>query len=121
MSNSIREDTLGKLPGLTCKEGEPVFREAWKAEAFALALYLFEAGHFTWPEWTAALAHEIETGEHPNHVNDEETYYLRWLTALERLCAEKALVTSTEVVERKAAWHRAYVETPHGHPVELRQ
>ena len=41
-------------------DGEPVFREPWEAHAFAMAVRLHEQGLFTWPQWAATLAEEIE-------------------------------------------------------------
>jgi hypothetical protein len=53
--------------------GASAFSTAFKigsiAQAFALAVKLSEQGHFTWKEWTAALANELKAaanrGEHP--------------------------------------------------------
>jgi hypothetical protein len=41
-------------------EDGPVFAEPWQAQAFALAVKLSENGHFTWKEWTEALATELK-------------------------------------------------------------
>ncbi len=41
-----------------------------------------------------------------------DTYYQYWLAALERLAAEKGLVRSGELGARKAAWKRAFLDTP---------
>ena len=41
----------------------PVFREPWEAQAFAMALTLHQRGLFTWSEWAAALADEIERAQ----------------------------------------------------------
>ena len=48
-----------------------------------------------------------------------DTYYRHWLAALERLAAEKGLVRGGELGARKAAWKRAFLNTPHGQPVVL--
>ncbi len=48
-----------------------------------------------------------------------DTYYRHWLAALERLAAEKGLVRGGELGARKAAWKRAFLDTPHGQPVTL--
>ena len=46
--------TLAALPR-PWQDGEgPVFAEPWQAQVFALS----EQGHFTWKEWTVALADE---------------------------------------------------------------
>jgi hypothetical protein len=51
------------LPALP-RDGEgPVFSEPWQAHAFALAVRLAEAGHFSWAEWTAFLSQEIRMAQ----------------------------------------------------------
>jgi hypothetical protein len=55
--NSITESE--RLHALPRDKGEPVFAEPWEAQAFALAVKLSEQGHFTWKEWAAALANEL--------------------------------------------------------------
>ena len=47
------------------------------------------------------------------------TYYRHWLNALERLCAAKGLAPQGDVLQRTEEWRRAYLDTPHGKPVEL--
>ena len=119
MSDSTRTRALQRLPGLTRGEDEPVFRDAWEAEAFALVIELHAAGRFTWPQWSSTLAAEISAAQTQGDADLGDTYYHHWLAALERLCAEGRLVTREEAAARKEAWRRAYVETPHGQPVEL--
>ena len=53
-------DRLADLPRLPRDEGGPVFAEPWQAQAFALAVKLSEQGHFTWKEWAASLAEELQ-------------------------------------------------------------
>src|SRR6266487_2924493 len=55
--------SAASLPGIPLDSGEPVFREPWEAQAFAMALALHERGVFTWPEWAAALAAEIRSAQ----------------------------------------------------------
>lgn len=101
-------------------QGSPVFREPWEAQAFAMAVRLHEAGHFTWTEWAAALAEQIRTAQAAGDPDLGDTYYQHWLAALERLVAAKGLVTVEELAERKGAWAEAARTTPHGQPIELR-
>jgi nitrile hydratase accessory protein len=98
---------------------EPVFAEPWEAHAFALAVKLSEAGVFTWSEWSAALAEEIAAASQRGESDDGSRYYHHWLAALERLAAEKNLVTLLSVSTRKDEWAEAYRRTPHGNPVTL--
>ena len=97
----------------------PVFKEPWEAQAFALALKLHEAGHFTWAEWTETLSAEIKAAQARGDPDLGDTYYRHWLAALERLAAEKGLVPAGDLAARKAAWHQAFLDTPHGQPVLL--
>jgi nitrile hydratase accessory protein len=111
--------TPAALPRLLRDDGGPVFAEPWQAQAFALAVKLSEQGHFTWKEWAAALAHEIQLAADRGEPDDGSRYYEHWLAALERLVAAKGLADSMALVTRKAAWTEAYRNTAHGRPVEL--
>lgn len=113
------DDKLAALPKLPRDEGGPVFAEPWQAQAFALAVKLSEQGHFTWKEWAAALAGELEAAAARGEPDDGSHYYDHWLAALERLVQAKGLVDRAALVERKDAWADAYRHTPHGKPVEL--
>ncbi len=97
----------------------PVFRAPWEAQAFAMAVKLHEAGHFTWKEWAARLAEEIAAAAKRGEEDDGSRYYHYWLAALERIVAEKGLVSVEELATRKDQWERAARETPHGQPIEL--
>lgn len=109
-----------ELPSLPRDDqGSPVFREPWEAQAFAMAVRLHEAGHFTWTEWAAALAEQIKQAQAAGDPDLGDTYYLHWLAALERLVAAKGLVTADELARRKGEWAEAARATPHGQPIEL--
>ncbi|MFQ6017248.1 MAG: nitrile hydratase accessory protein [Kiloniellaceae bacterium] len=107
------------MPGQPRDEDGPVFNAPWEAQAFAISLRLFEAGHFTWAEWSDYLAAEIEAAQKRGDPDLGNTYYRHWLAALEKIVADKGLLLSGALTERKAAWAKAYRETPHGQPVAL--
>jgi nitrile hydratase accessory protein len=109
-----------QLPRLPRDERGPVFAEPWQAQAFALAVKLSERGHFTWSEWAAALASELDRAARQGEPDiDGSHYYHHWLAALERLVVEKGLTNLDSLAARKDAWEDAYLHTPHGSPVEL--
>ncbi len=112
--------SLAELPALPRDEAGPVFAEPWQAQAFALAVKLSEAGHFTWKEWAQALGAELKRAEDAGEPDDGRQYYRHWLAALERLAAEKGLADRASLLARKEAWAEAYRLTPHGKPVELK-
>jgi nitrile hydratase accessory protein len=112
-------ESLAALPHLSRDAEGPTFAEPWQAQAFALAVKLSERGHFTWKEWTAALADELKAAANRGEPDDGSRYYHHWLAALERLLTVKALADPEALLARKEAWAEAYRRTPHGKPVEL--
>jgi nitrile hydratase accessory protein len=96
-----------------------VFAEPWQAHAFALAVKLSERGYFTWKEWAAALANELNAATSRGEPDDGSRYYDHWLAALEHLVAVKRLADPASLLARKEAWADAYRHTPHGKPIEL--
>ena len=119
MTTSSESERLAALPRLPRDEGGPVFAEPWQAQAFALAVKLSEQGRFTWKEWAATLASELQAAADRGEPDDGSQYYQHWLAALERLVAAKGLADPAALLERKEAWAEAYRRTPHGKPVEL--
>lgn len=111
--------TREELPSLPRDEEGPVFKEPWEAQAFAMTLRLYEGGHFTWPEWAACLAEEIEAAQEAGDPDLGDTYYHHWLKALESIVAPKGLLENAELSRRKDAWDRAARSTPHGEPILL--
>ena len=107
---------LGQIPR---DQDGAVFSEPWEATAFALAVRLSEEGHFTWQEWAETLSQEITAAQRRGDPDLGNTYYRHWVNALERLCADKGLVAHDAVRQRKEEWRQAYLNTPHGKPIEL--
>jgi nitrile hydratase accessory protein len=95
------------------------FAEPWQAQAFAIAVRLSEAGYFTWSEWTEALGAQLQAAVDRGEPDDGSRYYEHWLAALERLVTSKGLTDWQALAARKDEWAAAYLETPHGKPVEL--
>src|SRR3954447_17561063 len=101
--------TISSLPDLPLPrdEGGPVFAEPWQAQAFALTVKLSEQGHFTWKEWAAALAEELQGAASRGEPDDGSRYYEHWLAALERLVTAKGLAERGALTQRKEAWTEA--------------
>ena len=96
-----------------------MFAERWQAQAFALVVKLSDAGCFTWKEWAAALAAELQAAVDRGEPDDGSRYYEHWTAALEKLVQAKGLLDEAALIERKEAWADAYRHTPHGKPLEL--
>jgi len=113
------KDRTIPVPGIPCDAEGPVFREPWEAQAFAMTLALYERGLFTWPEWAAALSQEIKRAQGAGDPDTGETYYAHWLNALEKLVADKGVVTHDTLHRYRDAWDHACDRTPHGQPIVL--
>ena len=111
--------SIDDFPALPRDQDGPVFNQPWEAKAFALAVRLSEAGCFTWPEWVKIFSQEINAAQERGDAGLGDTYYQHWLIALERICIEKGLIEGKAMRRRKSTWRRAYLNTPHGHPVDL--
>lgn len=109
------------LPILASADGEaePVFAEPWQAQAFAMTLQLHQRGLFSWPEWAAALAAQIQAAHAAGDADLGNTYYQHWLAALESLVAAKGAAQADELARCALAWDHAADRTPHGQPIVL--
>ena len=114
------KNSPGDLPFQPRDEEGPIFREPWEAQAFGLVIALYEQGQFTWPEWADTLSKEIKAAQAEGDPDLGNTYYEHWLRALERMVSEKGLSTSLDIDARKERWRQAYLNTPHGQPINLK-
>lgn len=97
----------------------PVFNEPWEAQAFALVLALHEQGLFSWQEWAAVLSEQIRLAQVQGDPDLGNTYYQHWLAALEAISRQKHISDDAELARRKSQWHAAFLNTPHGQPIDL--
>ena len=107
------------LPDLPCDAQGPVFAEPWQAQAFALTLALHERGLFAWGEWAEYLSRAIRDAQAEGDPDLGDTYYVHWLTALERMMLDKGIAAPLALAGLRQAWRLAAEATPHGQPVRL--
>ena len=101
-------------------EPETPFEEPWQAQVLAAALVLQDSGKVTPTEWSEVLGAAIRRAQDRGDADRGDTYYLHVVDALETILAAKQLVSTDELVQRKADWEHAYRNTPHGKPVSLK-
>jgi nitrile hydratase accessory protein len=77
-----------------------------------MTVNLHQNGVFEWQEWADTLSQEIHSGT-------VRSYYEHWLSALEKIVADKALTTIPDLAEVKSRWQQAAIETPHGQAIVL--
>ena len=107
------------LGPLARRDDEPVFDEPWQAQVLALAANLMDRRVFSNVEWSNALGAELKSAEARGDSDDAKTYYGSVLAALEGLLASDGRVSTGDLGLRTEAWRRAYLNTPHGQPVNL--
>ena len=111
------DKTLKPLAGV---DGEPVFAEAWQAQALAIADTLVQNGVFSASDWSEALGEALQQAEAGGADDDQETYYRCVLQALEGLVASHSEIDRQSMEGMRADWEKAYLDTPHGQPVNLK-
>ena len=94
--------------------GELQFSEPWESRAFGMAVSLYEAGAFTWPEFQAALIARIRAWEAAPAHDEPWNYYQLWLAALEDVLAGRCTVSADEITARAQAL--AQRAPGHDHP-----
>lgn len=97
----------------------PGFAEPWQAELFACTIQLSRQGLFSWTEWVEVFSAEIEAHPAKPGETSNAAYYRQWLDALETIVGLKGAASAAEITERQETWRQAYLNTPHGQPVEL--
>ena len=105
---------------LRAQDSGPPFHEPWQAELMALAFAASEKGIFSPSEWSEALGRELRKKDADEVSDDRSSYYHAALRALETLLLASDSLASEVIASREAEWRRAYLNTPHGMPVELR-
>ena len=114
------EHELNALRPLAGVDGEPVFAEAWQAEALAIADTLVQNGLFSATAWSTALGEALQQAEASGASDDQETYYGCVLSALESLIATHSAIDEQALSGMRRNWEEAYLSTPHGQPVKLK-
>ncbi|MBX2882842.1 MAG: nitrile hydratase accessory protein [Granulosicoccus sp.] len=118
LSKAGRE-ALALVTSIPQQGDAPVFNAPWEAEAFAMAVTLHEKGVFSWKEWATELSAEIAKAQAEGDPDLGDTYYLHWLSALEKLVVKKQIGDKRHLAHLYEAWDRAAKETPHGEPIVL--
>lgn len=99
---------------------EPIFYEPWHAQIFALTVCLNETGAFTWSDWVDRFSATLKKHGLNKELNGGDDYFAAWLETFQALLHEKNFATPDQVAELRGLWEAAYLSTPHGDPVQLR-
>lgn len=84
-----------------------------------MVVLLHRQARFEWDEWVRVLSAEIAAAPQQPGEHADAAYHRQFLAALERIVAALGLAEPDDQRRRKEEWRRAYLNTPHGHAVEL--
>jgi nitrile hydratase accessory protein len=115
----LNRDNQQVFAPLANQGNDAPFAEPWQAQVMALAFAASQKGIFTPVQWSEALGTELRENEAEGFFDDRSSYYQAALRALETLLLASGKLAHETVVHREAEWRRAYLNTPHGMPVEL--
>ena len=82
------------LKPLASVDGDPVFDEAWQAEALAMADSLVNKGLFSAIAWSDALGQTLKAAEARAKADTQQTYYNCVLETLEKLIADNSEINA---------------------------
>lgn len=111
-------DTKSLAP-LARLDDEPVFDEPWQAQALGLAFSLSDRGVFSPAQWSQTLGAAHRRILARGAPDTPQTYYEAVVQALEQLIRENGPFSADLLEDRVQTWRQAYLNTPHGQPVEL--
>lgn len=107
------------LKPLADMDGDPVFDEAWQAQALAMADSLVKSGLFSASVWSDALGQSLKESTDRADVDSQRTYYSCVLKTLEKLIADHSDINTQLMDSKREDWEQAYLNTLHGQPVTL--
>ena len=118
---ALRASDSSALKPLLSTDGDPVFDEPWQAQALAMADSLVHSGMFAAGDWSDALGQALREAVARGDADTQETYYSCVLSALESLIAGNSEIDQKAMVGKRKDWEAAYLSTPHGQPVHLKE
>ncbi|BBX43194.1 nitrile hydratase accessory protein [Mycobacterium simiae] len=84
----------------TTDQAAPQFDHPWQRRAFGLALALAEFGHYPWSDFQQRLIASIADWESTaDDRRGDWHYYDHWVAALEKIVADRELLTATLVLD----------------------
>lgn len=100
---------------------DPVFEAPWHAQVFALTVHLNEAGCFAWTDWAQRFGTTLRRHGLAGELNGGDDYFNAWLETLESFLSAQGIVAPKDVAQMRDAWEAAYLATPHGQSVQLKE
>ena len=111
-----------KLPFTSKTDNQIVFQSPWHSQLFAITVQLSESGNFSWKEFVDFFGKSLNRARiHNENLDGNDDYFNSWLVALEEIIVTKEIANSKILSVLKNDWINAYLSTPHGDPVKIKQ
>ena len=109
------------LPFTYTNEDKVVFENPWHSQLFAITVQLSEKGNFSWTEFVTVFGEALKKESlHEKNLDGSNDYFSCWLNALEKILIEKNISNQNTLILLKEDWTQAYLSTPHGKPVHIK-
>ena len=109
------------LPFTNSIEDQITFHNPWHGQVFAITVQLSEKGNFSWAEFVKVFGNVLNKARLELHnLDGNDDYFNCWLTALEEIIISKKLGNLNGLSLLKDDWTKAYLSTPHGKPVKIK-
>ena len=111
-----------KLPFTSNTDDQIVFQSPWHSQLFAMTVQLSESGNFTWKEFVDVFGKSLNRARiKKENLDGNDDYFNCWLEALEEIIVSKEIGDPKILSVLKKDWINAYLSTPHGDPVKIKQ
>ncbi len=109
------------LPFTNKTEDQIVFQNPWHSQLFAITVQLSEKGKFSWKEFVEVFGVTFKKKRSlSNNLDGSNDYFSCWLDALEEILIIKKISDQDALMSLKEDWTQAYLSTPHGKPVNIK-
>ena len=98
-----------------------VFQNPWHSQLFAITVQLSEKGNFSWKEFVEVFGESLKKQRSlSKKLDGSNDYFACWLNALEEILIKKNISNQDTLMLLKKDWTQAYLSTPHGKPVNIK-
>ena len=102
-------------------EDQIVFQNPWHSQLFAITVQLSERGNFCWKEFVEVFGEALKKQRsQKKKLDGSDDYFSSWLNALEEIIIIKKISNQETLSLLKEDWTQAYLSTPHGNPVNIK-
>ena len=98
-----------------------VFQNPWHSQLFAITVQMSEKGNFSWKEFVEVFGEFLKKQRSvTKSLDGSNDYFSCWLNALEEILIIKKISNQDTLMLLKEDWTQAYLSTPHGKPVKIK-